>query len=311
MTDSTHFESKLWEKVFPLAQDNETQNNYKDLLYHYTTPEGLLGILQSQNIWATEATFLNDLYEIQYGLEITQEVLNIYIKNKSDFIKDFSQLTLYYFHLMNSKEEEIYITSFCEKSDLLSQWKGYTNFGEGYAIGLELGKLINSKKSKEFDHVSIKKVIYDQRIQTKMVKSKIDLMIHQSQKLIQEDIPNKKNIIQASAKSLAYHLNTQSKRFKSSVFKEEKEWRAIYINSTLSKNKRIKNQFRMADSTIVPYIELHLCKKAHKSCNSLPINEIIIGPKIDFKKAAKSINLVYKNLLIKLPVIKESNISLQ
>jgi len=311
MTDKIHFETKLWEKVFHLAQDNEPQVTYDNLLYHYTTPQGLLGILQSQNIWATEASFLNDLYEIQYGLDVTKEILNTYIKDESTYTKNFSKLTLYYLHLMNSKEEEIYITSFCETSDLLSQWKGYSNFGEGYAIGLNLKKLIKSKKSEEFDHVSIKKVIYDKKTQTKLIKSKIQLMIQESCKLINEDISNEDNIIKASAKSLAYALNAQSKRFKSNAFSEEKEWRAIYINSTLPNYERIKNKFRMVQTTITPYIELHLCKKENTKCKHLPIHKIIVGPKINFKKSTKSINLLYKNLGLSLPKIKESKISLQ
>ena len=315
MEDKKHFEIKLWKKVFHLLQDNESVISYDGLLYHYTTPTGLLGILQNQNIWATEASFLNDLYEIQYGHDMTKEVLNSYLKNESLYIKNFSQLTLYYLHLMNSKEEEIYITSFCETSDLLSQWKGYTNFGEGYAVGLNLKKLINTKDNEEFSHVWIKKVIYDKKTQYKMVKSKINHMIKQSKKMIdKENITEniiKENIIKACAKSLAYHLNAQSKRFKSSAFSEEKEWRAIYINSTIANEQRIKNKFRMADSTITPYIELNLCKNTTNKPHHLPINKIVVGPKINFKKATKSINFAYKNIAIKVPKIKESRISLQ
>ena len=33
-------------------------------LYHYTTWEGLLGILQTQTLWATHYRFLNDYSEL-------------------------------------------------------------------------------------------------------------------------------------------------------------------------------------------------------------------------------------------------------
>lgn len=311
MDNKIYFEAKLWKKVFRLLLDNEPSISYEGLLYHYTTPTGLLGILQNQNIWATEASFLNDLYEIRYGHDITKEILKSYVKDSSAFTQNFSKLTLSYFHSINSKEEEIYIASFCETSDLLSQWKGYTNFGEGYAIGLNLKKLIKTKNSEEFNHVSIKKVIYDKKMQYSMVKSKIKFMINQSKALCREDTINRDNIIKACAKSLAYHLNEQSKRFKSNAFSEEKEWRAIYVNSTLSKENRINNNFRMFDSIITPYIKLNLCKTDKMQCSFLPINTIIVGPKINFKKAAKSINFAYKNIGRKAPKIKESKISLQ
>ena len=311
MKNKIHFEPNLWEKVFNLTQKNDKQDLHEGLLYHYTTPTGLLGILQSQNIWATEASFLNDLYEIQYGLDITNEVLTIYAQDNDSYIKKFAKQTIYYLDIINSKEEDIYITSFCETSDLLSQWKGYTNFGEGYAIGLDLKDIINSRNDASFDHVSIKKVIYTKKTQKKLIRSKTKLMINESLKLINKQKNNKQNIINASAKSLAYYLNEQSKRFKSSSFKEEKEWRAIYVNSTISKNKRIKNKFRMVGSTITPYIEINLCQKVTNQNTYLPIDKIIMGPKINFKKAEKSISLACKNLNMEIPNIKKSTISLQ
>ena len=35
-----------------------------DKLYHYTTFDGLIGILQTQSLWATHYKFLNDFSEI-------------------------------------------------------------------------------------------------------------------------------------------------------------------------------------------------------------------------------------------------------
>lgn len=308
MNNIIHFENALWKQVFKLAQDDEKQNDFFGLLYHYTTSEGLLGILQNQNIWSTESSFLNDLFEIQYGIDITQDILKIHTTKKDIFVKKFCKLTISYLNIMNSKEEEIYITSFCEKSDLLSQWKGYTNFGEGYAIGLDLQQLTNTKHHKDFKNISIKKVIYDKKTQKNIIKSKIKYMIKESKKLIYQDKKNEENIINACAKSLAYYLNAQSKRFKSNSFSEEKEWRIIYINNTFSKENRVKNKFRITDSIITPYLELNL---SNKNSKLLPIKEIIIGPKINYKKASKSINLIYNNIHKNTPKILKSEISLQ
>ena len=41
----------------------KTSEDYKKL-YHYTTWDGLLGILQNQTLWATNYKFLNDSLEI-------------------------------------------------------------------------------------------------------------------------------------------------------------------------------------------------------------------------------------------------------
>jgi len=40
------------------------------LLYHYTTQEGLLGILEKASIWATHYRYLNDASEGQIVLKL-------------------------------------------------------------------------------------------------------------------------------------------------------------------------------------------------------------------------------------------------
>jgi hypothetical protein len=41
-----------------------------DTLFHYTTAAGLLGILNTANIWATDLRFLNDVQEAVYAYDI-------------------------------------------------------------------------------------------------------------------------------------------------------------------------------------------------------------------------------------------------
>src|SRR6516164_4036522 len=44
-------------------------------LYHYTTAQGLLGIMESNRLWATNVRFLNDPSEIDYAICIIRESL--------------------------------------------------------------------------------------------------------------------------------------------------------------------------------------------------------------------------------------------
>ena len=46
-----------------------------DLLFHYTNAGGLLGILSTSRIWATNYRFLNDSSEIAYGAAIFEAVV--------------------------------------------------------------------------------------------------------------------------------------------------------------------------------------------------------------------------------------------
>ncbi|GAF99954.1 unnamed protein product, partial [marine sediment metagenome] len=47
-------------------------NNSK-IVYHYTSLEGLIGIINSQRIWATDILYLNDASEFKYSKNILYE----------------------------------------------------------------------------------------------------------------------------------------------------------------------------------------------------------------------------------------------
>src|SRR4051794_188276 len=46
-----------------------------EILYHYTTAAGLIGIVQSQTLWATNAEFLNDAQELLCGRPQVRDAL--------------------------------------------------------------------------------------------------------------------------------------------------------------------------------------------------------------------------------------------
>ena len=68
-----------------------------DVLYHYTTQAGLLGIIQSKQIWATSVLFLNDTTEINYAIKLIQENTNKFCEERklnqeeTQFLEDFEK----------------------------------------------------------------------------------------------------------------------------------------------------------------------------------------------------------------------------
>jgi len=139
-------------------------------LFHYTNAKGLIGIIESQSIWATDYRYLNDSTEIKFFLNdylpdfiqpIVEEYLNELIaqdqstqlhidrqggrkKIIDSFIEETQKVNEKI--LLNDALAEPYISSFCTTSGLekgvrdqvaqhglLSQWRGYGN-EVGYAI---------------------------------------------------------------------------------------------------------------------------------------------------------------------------------
>jgi hypothetical protein len=103
-----------------------------DLLYHYTSAEGLFGIVQSREIWATNVLYLNDASELSHAVEILADELHSAPLRLRDYAATFSMGIPWY-----SKDIKLdhFVVSFCEDRDLLSQWRGYGAPGPGYSVG--------------------------------------------------------------------------------------------------------------------------------------------------------------------------------
>lgn len=52
------------------------QRTPPSVLYHYTTQQGLLGIISDKEIWATHTQYLNDAREFRHALDIVKQELS-------------------------------------------------------------------------------------------------------------------------------------------------------------------------------------------------------------------------------------------
>ena len=58
--------------------------NDSDSLYHYTTAEGIQGIVEKGRFHASAAYYLNDSSEIDYGCEVLSDILEKRCSDKTD-----------------------------------------------------------------------------------------------------------------------------------------------------------------------------------------------------------------------------------
>lgn len=302
---------QLWAETVKILFHNEDElNSYMGNLYHYTSLSGLLGILQSQKIWGTEFSYLNDSSEMSYGLKLIDVHLLEFSKGKDLWVDKFINITME--SLKETCNMEIYIACFCENGDLLSQWKGYTEFGKGFSIGLDASQLSKFKRKGPYVNIDIRKVIYDEALQSIIIKDLIEKFYHEAKKIIDKESGQTEKIIKNYAVALSSLLEMNVLRFKHASFKEEREWRAIYdAHKPNLEPEKQKQYFRVTSTDIVPYVELDIAPSAQKNTWFLPISEIILGSKINFDKANKSINLIYRDLDTEIPKILKSKIPLQ
>jgi len=68
------FSTKLWSASI-VIQFPQRALDRRQHVYHYTTSQGLKGIIESRSLWATGAYYLNDISEIEYGCRLAATVL--------------------------------------------------------------------------------------------------------------------------------------------------------------------------------------------------------------------------------------------
>lgn len=220
----------------------------QDLVYHYTSAESFLGMLQGISkdrpfpkcltFWATNLAYMNDPQEIKYGEALAKKYIQkresesncrIELKDKPN---PFSLLL-----------EKIFSISFSEERDLLPMWSMYGNF-DGICLGFNLKK--NDNFSGCANENEVTRILYgkDSNIET-LYNSIISLCIP-------------KNIysnIKDIASTILYKV--LSCFIKHPSYSYEKEYRMIIPEC---KNEKIK--FRCKNGTIIPYIEheIPICK---------------------------------------------------
>lgn len=192
------------------------------ILYHYTNITGLVGIIGSQKLWATDRRFLNDSSEISYGLELVKEILSEKIENeKSEVVSEFMRRSLNIDIVINIYE--IYISCFCEEGNLLSQWRGYGDKGDGYSIGIEPEKIKNR-------NYQIGKVIYSREEQNFIINSILDYHCKLISELACErGVKANRDLITSFTLNFSTLVSQIICLFKHPTFAEEKEWRYVYL----------------------------------------------------------------------------------
>lgn len=101
-------------------------------VFHYTSSAGLLGIVESGCLWASEASSLNDLAEVRRGWEQVRVWLHARKASSkgADLLADLAEDPL-------QEKHEVFVLSGSTAADDANQWRLYAQAGRGYAVELD------------------------------------------------------------------------------------------------------------------------------------------------------------------------------
>ena len=259
---------------------SDEKSNNRIFMNHYTSPEGLKGILSSGQLWFSNAKFLNDKTETTYLysiLPITPDPYDLvldekffkYIRNIADsFLKDdacdIDDICI--------SPTDFYVASFSQDEDNLELWNYYTKTSDsiGYNISFYQSAFTREEENNNYYKFIKGKVIYKLKEQQKLIRNILnqynDFYTNFREEIESNEI-NKLNFL----KQLINILELHNMFFKHSAFENEKEFRCViyYIKDY----ERTPYDFRIVNGIFLPYLKINFEK--------INVNSITISPAND------------------------------
>lgn len=232
-------------------------------LCHYTTLEGAIGIVTTGDLWLTNSLYSNDDEELNYGHFLVESILNELEKDPTSDAARLEWLRKLREQLGAANGDQVYICCFCEKDNLLSQWRGYAENGGGVSI--------------EFDPVGFEAVAGQDCQHGLMRLWKVFYNLDQQRKIILDAVnypywpsANEDERIRYVVDALQFFMPT----FKKLDFSEEQERRLIFTPYAMADPKP---NFRTRRGLLVPYFSL---KELAPTVGGfkLPIKGVLVGP---------------------------------
>ena len=296
-------------------------------LWHYTDASGLLGILQNNELWFTDASFLNDASEMSYAVELTKRIVDKRLKESDlspahrEYLDSFLRSIVS--HRDNIREygfvNPTFICCFCEEADSLHLWRAYSDHGRGYSIGLypdhiALGPIRLSERATQNGKLIetwypfrpfLCRVIYNEQEQEKIINRLLDLLVQAIITAPSEfPVGSENNVHKIIASSRFFRLFYLCLFcFKHPTFKDEREWRLIYAPDFFKRDADIESipiaqiHYRTSGSYFVPYLKIDVAKETeveHEDkqvkIKKLVFETVFAGPGLDIRLARAAFN---------------------
>jgi hypothetical protein len=304
----------------------------KGLLYHYTSLEGLLGIIESQSIRATHIRYLNDRSELRNAFEnryveiFTDSINTIYSKYfNSDWFEEMRRYGEKYdrFLVSFTDDDAASKEDSSRAGDRLSQWRAYAKSSGGFSLGFEYEEILaDFKRSRPkgtggnirvfrcsygtLEKETIAKDIgkysadYFSRFRAEKGAAFVEEN-HRKPDDSEEESINRQAAIKMVAASFA-HYSLAASSFKNEAFSEEHEWRIVFVakrEDLLSKHTENPTnpiiRFRSAKLGVIPYMEFPLSLATQSS----PLRRIVVGPTPHKEEAVNAVKLLLESKCIK------------
>ena len=276
---------------------NGMNEEIPETLYHYCSLPTFLNIIRNKSIWVSDIECSNDSWELVslrnlIARRIGADLNEIIHKNMLD--DGDHELAKKLFGLKDGFMENLSTVTiktfaFClsEERDLLSQWRGYADDGNGVAIGFKtefFNRLCKKNTEKETPAIfDFDKITYDEGVAKEYIADLLAKFKWYQCSTLDD--------YKEALKNIYAKISADAPFYKKDGFSEEKEWRFVIdflvkkigLFSLSETNDELctfgEIIYEARGNRLVPHIEIKISDITNA------ISEIIIGPKCKEKEA--------------------------
>ncbi len=281
----------------PVSEDNAGEFVYvddlPDVVYHYTSLDAMAKIFESQSLWCTAISYLNDFSErnvVQSAVRVQLEILQ---KGGAPIDPALSLIDDPYTHAgsrLSSFANETFVASFGSNNDSLTHWRSYCPQHSGVAIGFKKEALNNARINEKpvpgmvSEEITFGRVNYLAHEDWKTINGIIRLAIVYATKTTERASAT------AGPYTLAHYFSMYIDRIaaasKLNAFEAESEYRLVLFG-LFGRENNLK--FRTVRSTLIPYVEVFIPNTSSSVEVWDAIDSVTIGPTANMELTARSV----------------------
>lgn len=252
-----------------------------EILYHYTNPKGLIGIVEANCLWLTDYSYLNDPKELIHGSNlilraIREMIPDVACDTSRNMLESWNSNVLNWQELRDSSPIRVCIASLSKRGDDLSQWRAYGSISIGFCP---------KELASHAPGAMLNEVIYNDEEQVWLAKLYLDHVLSS----LLEDLNHSATPGALSSMYEDVEILVELMAYvKDASYEAEHEVRLMYTENTrmaagFNPYGKKSKKFRVAGQKIVPYmVSAELADSdAEKRPIRSAIKEVVIGPGAD------------------------------
>lgn len=222
-------------------------------LYHYTSIDSLIGIVSSNSLWATEIKYLNDAEEFRYFTDLLRQKTLVYDASGNEVEIEANNQLRSWIRDWFVNGALVFTTSFTEKGNVLSQWRGYCDHGKGVSLGFDPEAIMACADGASF---RLGRCIYDSKRHHSLATEVVDRLVKAAVKIGPDPTKAVSQCYYGTFEVAATDIIRIAVLTKHPAFAEEEEWRCVsepvrnYVEAPI--------EYRAGPASLVPFIRFPL-----------------------------------------------------